>query len=102
MSAHHVVADVLLAAALLITVASVFGALVLRTANAKLHYLTPITSVAAPLFGAALVVENGWGLTAGLDLLIVGLLAVSGPALEISIGRVIAQRDGVIIGEGPQ
>lgn len=102
MTARAVAVDVLLAAGLLVVVLSVVGAVVLRTTYAKLHYLTPVTTVAAPLLGASLVVDTGWGITAGLDILIVGLLMVGGPVLEVSIGRVEAQQDGTIVGEGPQ
>lgn len=102
MTARQVVVDVLLATGLLVVVLSVFGAVVMRTTFAKLHYLTAVTSVAGPLLGAALVVDTGWGITAGLDILIVGLLMVSGPVLEVSIGRVAAQQDGALVGEGPQ
>jgi multicomponent Na+:H+ antiporter subunit G len=97
-----VAADVVLATSLMVTVGAVVGAIVLRSTFAKLHYLAPITSVGAPLFGAALVVSNGWGITAGLDILIVVLLALSGPVLESAIGRVEAQQRHLVIGEGPQ
>ena len=96
-----VIADALLATALVITVLSTFGALALRTTFGKLHYITPITTVAGPLFGAALVVHTGWGIIAGLQILIVSLLAVSGPVLEMAIGRVEAQRQGLLEPEGP-
>jgi multicomponent Na+:H+ antiporter subunit G len=102
MSASELAVDVLLGTSLLVTVASVLGVVVLRTTLGKLHYLAPVTSVAAPLFGAALVVANGWGITAALDILIVALLAISGPVLEAAIGRVDAQQTGALVGEGPQ
>jgi multicomponent Na+:H+ antiporter subunit G len=97
-----VIADALLAAALVVTVLSALGALMLRTTFGRLHFLTPVTTVAGPLFGAALVVHTGWGITAGLQILIVGLLAVSGPILEMTIGRVEAQQRGVLTPESPQ
>lgn len=102
MKGAHLVTDVALAAALLVTLASVFGAVVLPTTFAKLHYLTPVTSVAAPLFALALVVDTGWGITAGLELLIVGLLVASGPVLQMAVGRVEAQRTGVLLPESPK
>src|SRR4051812_32907473 len=43
MNGRQVAVDVLVAASLAITVASVFGAVVLRTTFGKLHYLTPVT-----------------------------------------------------------
>lgn len=102
MSSRTVIADVLLSTSLLITALAALGAVVMRTTFGKLHYLTPVTSVAGPLFGVALVIDTGWGLTAGLDLLIVGLLAVAGPVLEVSAGRVAAELEGVVEPEEPQ
>lgn len=102
MSGQTLSADVLLAVSLVVTVGAVAGAVILRSTFAKLHYLAPVTSVGAPLFGAALAVANGWGITAGLDILIVLLMALSGPVLETAIGRVEAQQSDLLIGEGPQ
>lgn len=96
-----VISDALLAASLLVTVLSTIGALAMRTTFGKLHYLTPVTTVAGPLFGAALVVHTGWGITAGLQILVVGLVAISGPILEMATGRVEAQQRGLLTPEGP-
>jgi multicomponent Na+:H+ antiporter subunit G len=101
-SARAVVVDVLLASSLLVVALSVFGVIVMRRTLAKVHYVTPITSVAGPLFGAALVVDTGWSITAGLDILIVGLVAASGPVLGMTIARVEAQQQEIIATEGPQ
>ncbi len=57
---RNVVVDVLLAAGLLVTVASAVGALVMRTVYNRMHFLTPVTSLAGPLLGLALAIENGW------------------------------------------
>lgn len=102
MNAKTIVVDVLLSLSLLITALSAVGAVVLRSTFGKLHYLTPVTSVAGPLFGAALVIDTGWGITAGLDLLIVGLLALAGPVLEVSAGRTAAEAQGAVEPEEPQ
>ncbi|HVX46536.1 MAG TPA: hypothetical protein VHC49_21760, partial [Mycobacteriales bacterium] len=64
--------------------------------------LTPITSVGAPLIGIALAIDSHSGLAAGEYLLIVALLAVSGPALEAATGRVAAQQEGRVKGDSPQ
>jgi multisubunit Na+/H+ antiporter MnhG subunit len=101
-SDRAIAVDVLVGVSLAVIIGAVFGALVLRTTLGKVHYLAPVTSVAAPLFGAALVVANGWGITAGLDILIVALLALAGPVLESVIGRVEAQQQNLLIREGPQ
>lgn len=102
MTARHLAVDVLLGFSLAVVLLSVFGALVLRSTLAKVHYVTPITSVAVPLFVAALVVDTGWGITAGLDILIGALLATAGPVLGAAIGRVEAQQQGLVPNEGPQ
>jgi multicomponent Na+:H+ antiporter subunit G len=96
-----VISDALLAASLLVTALSSIGALAMRTTYGRLHYLTPVTTVAGPLFGAALVVHTGWGITAGLQILIVALLWVSGPILGMATGRVEAQNRGLLEPEGP-
>lgn len=102
MTARTIAVDVLLAGSLVVVVLSVLGAVVLRTTLAKVHYVTPLTSVAVPLFVAALVVDTGWGITAGLDLLIGALVALSGPVLGMAIGRVEAQQQGRVPNEAPQ
>jgi multicomponent Na+:H+ antiporter subunit G len=96
-----VISDALLASSLLVTALSTVGALAMRTTLGRLHYLTPVTTVAGPLFGAALVIHTGWGITAGLQILIVAIMAVTGPILEMATGRVEAQRQGVLTPEGP-
>ena len=101
MSGRTLASDVLLATSLLVVVLSVFGAVVFRTTFGKLHYVTPVTSVAVPLFGAALVVDSTWGITTGLEILIVVLTAVPGAVLESAIARTGAQRQQLLDPEGP-
>ncbi len=50
----------------------------------------------------ALILHNGWGLTTGLDILIAVLPAISGPALAVATGRLLAQREGRVAQESPQ
>lgn len=102
MTVRGVVVDVLLATSLAVVVLSVLGAVVLRTTLAMVHYVTPLTSVAVPLFVAALVVNTGWGITAGLDILIGVLVVSSGPVLGMAIGRVEAQQHGRVPNTAPQ
>jgi multicomponent Na+:H+ antiporter subunit G len=89
-------------AGLAVMVASALGALVLRRVYSRLHFLTPMTSVGAPLIGLALAIQNGWGLTMGQIVLIAGLLAVTGPVLQAATGRVTAQIDGLISKDSPE
>lgn len=102
MSGTRIAVDVLLATAVVVVVLSAFGAVVLRTTFGKLHYLAPVTTIAGPLFGIALVLDTGWGITAALDLLIVGLLALSGPILQMATARVEAEQQGLLRREEPQ
>ena len=67
---------------------SALGLLAARAPVARLHFLTPVTSIAGPLVGLAWVVGQGVGLTGGLVLLTVGLLAVTGAPLGAAIARV--------------
>ncbi|KRV50903.1 hypothetical protein AQ490_13215 [Wenjunlia vitaminophila] len=92
---RHVVAVGLAAAGTGVVVLSALAALTMREVYGRLHFLTPVTSLGAPLIGVALAVENGWGLTAALDLLTAGLLTVTGPALAAATGRVAAHHDGL-------
>ena len=91
-----------LVAGLGIVVASCLLALRLRHPYARLHAITPVTSAGSPLIFVALGLHNGWGLTMGLDILIAALLAITGPALEVATGRLLAQREGRVGRESPQ
>jgi multicomponent Na+:H+ antiporter subunit G len=79
-----------------VVVLSSLSAVWLRGVFVRLHFLTPVTSVGGPLIGLGLAVENGWGITTGLVLLVVALLAMTGPVLEVATGRVMAQREGIV------
>jgi multicomponent Na+:H+ antiporter subunit G len=88
-------------AGLAVVVLAALGSLTLRRLYPRLHFLTPMTSVGAPLIAIALGIQNGWGLTTGQILLIAGLLAGTGPVLADATGRLAAQRDGLIQEEPP-
>jgi multicomponent Na+:H+ antiporter subunit G len=86
-----------------VAVAAALGALTAwRDRYVRLHYVTPVTSVAGPLIGVGLSIENGWGLTTGEILLIVALLFVSGPIAASATGRLFAQSDGTVETESPE
>lgn len=99
MTPHTIAALVLLGLAALTVVLSAAG--LLRTSDpvARLHFLTPVTSVAAPLVGVAYWVDEGMGLATGLVLLVVGLLALSGPPLGTAIARSTAEEQQLIAAE---
>jgi monovalent cation/proton antiporter MnhG/PhaG subunit len=92
----------LYAAGLAVVVLAPLAALRVRHVYNRLHFVTPMTSLGAPLIGLALAIQNGWGLTTAQELLIVGVLAVTGPVLAAATGRLAAQRDGLIKRESPQ
>lgn len=97
-----VLADVLLGLGTVLAVLASVAALRSRSVFRRLHYLTVLTSLAAPLVGAAMIVADGLGLTGASVLLIVVLLAVTGPILSAATGRLNAQRDGVVEAGSPQ
>jgi multisubunit Na+/H+ antiporter MnhG subunit len=96
MGGREIAVVVLLAAAGLVVLLSAVGFLAARDTIPRLHFITPVTSVAAPLTGAAYVVQLGPGLASGLAVLLIALLVVSGPALGASIARVRAAQDGLL------
>jgi multicomponent Na+:H+ antiporter subunit G len=88
-----VVAAVLIWVGVGVAVLSAMAALRLPPINPRLHALAPITSLAGPLVGVGLAVANGWSLTTATVLLIVVLLAVTGPVLVAATARLAAERD---------
>jgi multicomponent Na+:H+ antiporter subunit G len=97
-----VVADVLVGAGTLVAVLAALGALRARSAFRRLHYLTALTSVAAPLIGVGAVVADGFGFAGATVLATVVLLAATGPVLGAATGRLNAQRDGIVEVETPE
>jgi multisubunit Na+/H+ antiporter MnhG subunit len=97
-----VIVDVLLAAGVGLVVVASLAALRFRSVFQRLHYLTVVTSLAGPLVAVAVLVADGIGLTAVTVVLIVVLLAFTGPVLSAATGRLNAQRDHVIEIEAPE
>jgi multicomponent Na+:H+ antiporter subunit G len=67
-----------------------------RTAFPRLHLNSVVSSLAGPLIGLGVVLANGISLTSATVLLIVLLLAVTGPVLGAALGRLTAQQDGAV------
>ena len=88
-----VVGGVLIWLGVLVVVLSAGAALVLRPVYSRLHALAPVSSLAGPLIGAGLAIVNGLSLTTATVLLIVVLLAVTGPALTAAMARLAAERE---------
>jgi multicomponent Na+:H+ antiporter subunit G len=86
-----------------VAIASAVGALVMGTDSFnRLHFVTPITSVAGPLVAVGLCIQRGWGMTAGTILLVVGLLFIAGPVTAAATGRLMAQTEGTVDPEAPR
>jgi multicomponent Na+:H+ antiporter subunit G len=96
MGAREIVVWALLGLAAGTVVLSAVGLLAARDTIPRLHFTTPVTSIAAPLVGAAYVVDQGWGLGAALVVLVVVLLAMTGPPLGAAIGRASAEDEGLL------
>ncbi len=83
--------------------ASSLGALLSRSDELTMvHFLTPVSSLGAPLVGAGVCVAEGWGITSGEIILIIGILFVTGPVMTSATGRLIAQRQEILRTEGPE
>ena len=95
------IAWILLGLGCLVTVSAPIGAAVVGDFYRRLHFLTPVTSIGGPLIGVALAVANGWSPTTVLVLLVVVILAVTGPVLAAATGRSAAERDGLVDEEPP-
>jgi multicomponent Na+:H+ antiporter subunit G len=95
-------ADVLLALGVGLVVLASLAALRSRSVFRRLHYLTVVTSLAGPLVAVAVLVADGFGLTALSVVLILVLLAVTGPVLSAATGRLNAQREHVIEVDSPE
>lgn len=67
-----------------------------------LHFVTPITSVGAPLVELGLVVQHGVGLTSAVVVACVVLLALGAPALQTATARCIAEHEGLVEGDSPE
>ncbi|HET6794484.1 MAG TPA: monovalent cation/H(+) antiporter subunit G [Acidimicrobiales bacterium] len=101
MGTAHVASLALLTAGVAVIVVSSLGAMAQKGALDRLHYVTPITSLGAPLVGLSLAVADGWGLSTAEILLTVFLLAAAGPVLEAATGRMVAQERGLVPERSP-
>jgi multicomponent Na+:H+ antiporter subunit G len=91
-----VVAQVLVFAGVLVVLASAAGMLRAKDLMTRLHLLSPVTTLGAPLIGAGLVLVNGVHLGSGAIVVTVVLLAVTGPILQTAAARLEARRRGAL------
>ena len=90
-----VVGGVLIWLGVLVVVLSATAGIVLPPVYPRLHGLAPVTSLAGPLIGVGLAIVNGLSLTTATILLIVVLLAITGPALTAAMARLAGEREAV-------
>lgn len=87
--------DILVGLGTLLAALASVAALRSRSIYRRMHYLTILTTVAGPLIGAGAIVADGPGLAGASVLLVVLVLAITGPALSAATARLNAQRDQV-------
>jgi multicomponent Na+:H+ antiporter subunit G len=83
----HVVVAVLLVAAVLVQVLCVLGVWLMPHFYDRLHFLTPATSVAAPLMAGAVVVREALDHQGIFAILVAVVLLVLGPVLSHATAR---------------
>ena len=92
---RQVVADVLLAAAVLVVAGAALGVLLMPGAYAKLHFVTPAAIVAPVFVAAAIFVQEGLDENTGETLVALFFRVVAGPFLSHATIRAIrVRRDG--------
>jgi multicomponent Na+:H+ antiporter subunit G len=92
-SAPEVVGGALAIAGCAVAVLATLAMWFAPTVDDRFHLLAPVTTVAAPLIAAGLIVYNGLSLTSGQIALIAGILLASGPAITASIARAKTERE---------
>jgi multisubunit Na+/H+ antiporter MnhG subunit len=91
--ARDVIADVLLALAVLVVASASVGVLVMRDAYQKLHYVTPAALVAPVLVAAAVFVQAGLYENTGETLVALLFMVIAGPYLSHATVRAIRVRE---------
>ena len=81
MTAHAIVADVLLGLAAAVVLVSSAGILAMRDAYQRLHYVAPIAVVAPVIVALAVLVQSGWTENSGETWLALLFMVIGGPFL---------------------
>lgn len=90
---RQVIADVLLALAVLVVAASALGVLTMPDAYQKLHYITPAAVVAPLLVALAIGVREGLDSNTGETFVALFFMMVAGPFLSHATIRAIRVRE---------
>lgn len=93
MTAHGIIADVLLGLAAAVVLVSSAGVLVMRDAYQKLHYVAPIAVVAPVIVALAVLVQSGWTENSGQTWLGVLFMLAGGPFLAHATIRAARVRE---------
>jgi multisubunit Na+/H+ antiporter MnhG subunit len=80
--ARNVIIDILLGAAVALTLGSAVGVLAMRDVYQKVHFVTPVALIAPLLVGLAILVESGWAVNSSLIWLALLFVVVGGPFLS--------------------
>ncbi|ATY13099.1 hypothetical protein CU254_23655 [Amycolatopsis sp. AA4] len=91
-----IAAQILVFAGVFVVLASAAGLLRAKDLLTRLHFLSPATTLGAPLVGIGLVLVNGVHLGSGAILATVVLLALTGPILQSATARLEARHRGEI------
>lgn len=92
MNFGDVVIWVLLTIGCLLTLLWCAAMLIVRTGYDRLHYLSPVVYVAAPVITAAVIVAEGWSSASLKAALIWLLLALVNPAVTYAGGKALFLR----------
>jgi len=79
---REITVDVLLSLAVVVALASALGVAVMPDVYQKLHYVTPLATVAPVLVGLAIVVQSGWTAVAAQTWLTVLFVVMAGPVVS--------------------
>ncbi len=74
--------DILLGVSAAVVLASCIGVLVMPDAYQKLHFVTPVSLIAPPAVGIAILIQSGWSNQTAQAWLVVGFMMVASPFLS--------------------
>ena len=79
---RQIAVDVLLGLAVVVALASALGVALMPDVYQKLHYVTPLATVAPVLVGLAILVQSGWTAVAAQTWLTVIFVVMAGPVVS--------------------
>ena len=90
---RDIVADVLLALAVLTVAAAALGVAIMPNAYARLHYVTPAAVVAPVFVTLAIFVQEGLDVNTGETIIALGFMLVAAPYLSHATIRAMRVRE---------